>query len=103
MFTNAFKAVTNEPILLNYSYYQMMDDYVKSFSLYKCDVAMVEPALYDEHYDSIEDISELIVGDIEARTSDEVDGEIYKELLKDLRVDIDNRKSDKVVIKALVS
>jgi len=101
MFTNAFKAVTNEPILLNYSYYQMMDDYVKSFSLYKCDVAMVEPALYDEHYDSIEDISELIVGDIEARTSDEVDGEIYQELLKDLRVDIDNRKSDKVVIKAL--
>jgi len=62
---------------------------------------MVEPALYDKYYDSIEDISELISGDIEARTNDEVDGEIYRELLKDLRVDIDNRKSEKVVTKAL--
>ncbi|ORY86566.1 hypothetical protein LY90DRAFT_498800 [Neocallimastix californiae] len=69
-----------------------MDDYLGNLISYECNVFMVEPALYDEYYDSIENISELISGDIEARIHDEVDGEIYGELLKDLRVDIDNRK-----------
>ncbi|KAL6613605.1 hypothetical protein U3516DRAFT_663401 [Neocallimastix sp. 'constans'] len=72
-----------------------MDDYLGNLISYECNVFMVEPALYDEYYDSIEDISKLISGDIEARIHDEVDGEIYGELLKDLRVDIDNRKSEK--------
>jgi len=103
MFKNAYNTLSENPVFLNFSYYQMMDDYVKSFSLYKCDVAMVEPALYDEHYKSIEDISSNITDLIEERTKDEVDGEIYRELLKDLRVDAKEKdlNEDEIVIKAL--
>ncbi|ORX78249.1 hypothetical protein BCR32DRAFT_328612 [Anaeromyces robustus] len=75
---------------LQYSYYQTMEDYVKSFSLYKCDVAMIEPALYDYHYAQIKPIYSYINETIANRMTDDEDGEIFRELLKDLQVN--NRK-----------
>jgi len=83
------------PTELDYSFYQMMDDYVKSFQLYKCDIAMIEPALYDEHYTSILDINEQIKDIIEQRTTDDPEGEIYAELIKDLRAD--NERNDQII------
>jgi len=78
-----------------------MEDYVKSLSLYKCDVAMVEPALYDQFYDSITSINYLNNKEVNQtlidRMNDPIDGEIYSELIKDIII------GDKVEVKAFVS
>jgi len=83
---------------LEYSYYQTMEDYVKSLSLYKCDVAMVEPALYDQFYDTITSINSFNNNDVNqtliARMNDPVDGEIYRELINDIII------GDKVEVNA---
>jgi len=75
-------------IKFEYQYYQSMEDYVKSFSLYKCDVAMIEPALYDQYFDSVYKINRLkdVNVTLSNRMNDSIDGTIYTELLKDLQV-----------------
>ncbi|KAL6636342.1 7 transmembrane sweet-taste receptor of 3 GCPR-domain-containing protein [Neocallimastix sp. 'constans'] len=100
-FNRAFETVININEWgnrLEYSYYQTIEDYVKSLSLYKCDVAMVEPALYDQFYDSITSINYLNNKEVNQtlidRMNDPIDGEIYSELIKDIII------GDKVEVKA---
>jgi len=83
---------------LIFSYYQNMEDYVKSFSLYHCDVAMVEPALYDQYYKFIRNIHDDIIDVANERMEDSIDGETYRELFKDLTANV-----DQPVVVALVS
>jgi len=86
IFTKAYGQIVNGNHELDYNYHQSMEDYVKSFSLYKCDVAMIEPPLYDYYFEFVKDINSYINTTAEIRMSDEVDGEIYRELLKDIQV-----------------
>jgi len=90
VFNRAYHSILDRKTELEYSYYQTMEDYVKSFSLYKCDVAMVEPALYDNHITQIKPIYNHINETINSRMTDDEDGIIFRELLKDLQVN--NRK-----------
>ncbi|ORX76796.1 hypothetical protein BCR32DRAFT_271067 [Anaeromyces robustus] len=86
-FTTAYSSVIKESsVALQYSYFQTMEDYVRSFALYRCDVAMIEPALYDYYYAQIKPIYSHISETITNRMTDDEDGEIFKELLKDLQV-----------------
>jgi hypothetical protein len=67
-----------------------MEDYIKYFSIYGCDLAMIEPILYDQYYDSIAKINGLNDKDVNKtiteRMNDPQDGQIYRELIKDLQV-----------------
>jgi len=62
---------------------------------------MVEPALYDQFYDSITSINYLNNKEVNQtlidRMNDPIDGEIYSELIKDIII------GDKVEVKAFVS
>ncbi|KAG4103744.1 hypothetical protein H8356DRAFT_928293 [Neocallimastix lanati (nom. inval.)] len=73
---------------LDFGFYQSMEDYVKSLSLYRCDVAMIEPPLYDQFYDSIKKINSMnnVNETLTNRINDPKDGQIYKELIQDLQV-----------------
>ncbi|ORX48903.1 hypothetical protein BCR36DRAFT_353941 [Piromyces finnis] len=85
IFSKAYNYILNQDNnRLMYSYYQNMEDYVKSFSLYHCDVAMVEPTLYDQYYNSIKNIYREIEDVANERMADSVEGEAYSELFKDL-------------------
>jgi len=87
-FNRAYDKMVEQKSKFEYQYYQSMEDYVKSFSLYRCDVAMIEPALYDQYYDSVYKINKKdgVNETITERMKDEIDGEIYTELIKDLQV-----------------
>jgi len=78
-----------------------MEDYIKSVSLYGCDIVMVEPVLYDQFYSSIKKINSHIQEIIEERIADEIDGEIYSELIKDLQVN--EERPDRFKVNALVN
>lgn len=83
-----------------------MDSYLSGLSLHKCDIAMVEPISYDEYYTQFADIYELIKDEIEERKQDPFDGEIYGELIRDLRADEirdEGKTKIKVTTRALVS
>jgi len=73
-----------------YLYLPNMEDYIKYFSIYGCDLAMIEPILYDQYYDSIAKINGLNDKDVNKtiteRMNDPQDGQIYRELIKDLQV-----------------
>ena len=79
---------------------QSITNYLSSVSTYNCDITMIEPPIYDKNYNNTLDISNMIQDTIIKRTSDPEDGEMYQELLNDLKnsnEDNDNK------IKALVS
>jgi len=95
IFIKAYKKMVDTPTELEFSFYRMMDEYVNNFQKEKCDIAMIEPALYDEHYTSILDINEHIKYIIESRITNDSEGEIYAELIKDLRAD--NKREDQTI------
>jgi len=99
VFKNVYRSIVGPSAYqLEYKRYQKMDDYIKSLILYKCDIAMVEPLYYDEHYTTLADIYEQIKDTITERTKDDpVDGGIYKDLMDDLRAD-DERDKGKTKI-----
>jgi len=101
MFKYTYNALSENPVQLNFTYFQSISDFINSLSLNKCDLAMVEPIFYNEYYNTLEDISNDVADLIKERTNDEIDGEIYSELLKDLKSRTE--EDDEAPIKALVS
>ena len=70
---------------------------------FKCDITMLEPAVYDKYYDHLIDINEQISKTLIERTENEADGNIYQRLLKDLRTSNREREVLDDTIRALVS
>jgi len=99
MFKYTYNALSENPVQLNFTYFQSISDFINSLSLNKCDLAMVEPIFYNEYYNTLEDISNDVADLIKERTNDEIDGEIYSELLKDLKSRTE--EDDEAPIKAL--
>jgi len=87
-FSKAYAQMIENKTQFEYKYYENMEDYIKSLSLYKCDVAMIEPALYDQYYEYMYKIYKLqnVNETLTNRMNDATDGPIYTELLKDLQV-----------------
>jgi len=87
LFNKTYNQIVENGSEFQYQFFQSIDDYMKSLSLYKCDVAMIEPFQYDQYYDLIYKINkkENVNETLTERMKDEIDGEIYTELIKDLQ------------------
>ncbi|OUM57362.1 hypothetical protein PIROE2DRAFT_17684 [Piromyces sp. E2] len=84
--SKAYNTIKNISVnKLTFGYYQNIEDYVKSFTLYHCDVAMIEPLLYDQYYHTLSTIQDEIIDTINERMEEKIDGRTYTELIKELQ------------------
>jgi len=96
------RTLSNDDIYIEY--FPKMDNYISGLTLNQCNVAMMEPIIYDEYFPQLADIYDLIKDEIEIRKKDPVDGEIYGDLIRDLRaseVREDGKTKIKVTTRAL--